>query len=76
MNQQITEAVQTAYIYSTVKQFCERHPAFTAGGVRHCIFNEDSNGLTESGAIVRIGRKVLINEPKWFGWIESQNGGY
>lgn len=67
------EAVQTAIIYSTVKQFCERHPAFTVGGIRYYIFNEHNNGLAKSGAIVRIGRKVLINEQRWFSWIEAQN---
>ncbi len=59
-------------IYSTVKQFCERHPAFTEGGLRFQIFNEKTNGLKESGAIVRMGRKVLINEEKYFQWLESQ----
>jgi len=61
------------WIFSTVKQFCQRHPAFTIGGLRHQIFHEKSNGLAKSGAIVRIGRKVLINESKYWGWLESQN---
>jgi len=73
MNQQQAEAVQTAIIYSTVNQFCEKHKAFKVGGVRSQIFNEHQNGLAKSGAIVRIGRKVLINEPKFFAWIEAQN---
>jgi hypothetical protein len=62
-------------VLSTVNQFTAKHPAFTTGGLRALIFNEDSNGLAKSGAIVRIGRKVLINEEKFFGWIEAQNGG-
>lgn len=66
-------AISAAYIYSTVNQFCERHPAFTVGGMRHSIFHEESNGLAKSGAIVRMGRKVLISEPKFFQWLESQN---
>jgi len=45
---------------STVNQFSTKHPAFTNGGLRALIFNEESNGLAKSGAIVRIGRKVLI----------------
>jgi hypothetical protein len=61
--------------YSTVTQFCERHPAFTKGGIRNQIFNEHTNGLTKSGSIVRIGRKVLIDETKFFAWIEAQQGG-
>jgi hypothetical protein len=66
--------IAIAYIYSTVNQFCERHPAFTKGGVRHNIFHESTNGLKESGAIIRNGRKILINESKWFAWLEAQNG--
>lgn len=63
----------TTLIYLTVTQFVEKHPAFTNGGLRALIFNEKSNRLAESGAIVRIGRKVLIDEAKFFAWIESQN---
>lgn len=70
-----TEAVQAARIYFTVQQFTKKHPAFTNGGLRSLIFNEHSNGLAKSGAIVRIGRKVLIDETKLFGWVEAQNGG-
>lgn len=62
-------------ILSTVNQFTEKQPAFTNGGLRSLIFNEHSNGLAKSGAIVRIGRKVLIDEAKFFGWVEAQNGG-
>jgi len=60
-------------ILSTVKQFTAKQPAFTIGGLRSLIFNEHSNGLAKSGAIVRIGRKVLIDETKFFAWIEFQN---
>jgi len=66
-------AVSASYLYSTVKQFCERHPAFTVGGMRHSIFHEESNGLAQSGAIVRMGRKILIRESNFFQWLESQN---
>ena len=55
----------------TVSQFCAKHSFISQGGLRFQIFNEENNGLAESGAIVRIGRRVLINEPKYFGWIES-----
>jgi hypothetical protein len=58
---------------STVSQFTTANLAFTLGGMRCLIFNEDSNGLKASGAIIRIGRKVLIDDAKFFAWIESQN---
>ena len=57
---------------STVNQFTTKQPAFTLGGLRSLIFNEDTNGLAKSGAIVRIGRKILIDDTKFFAWIESQ----
>ena len=58
--------------YLTVSQFVNQHPAFNTGGLRSLVFQEHQNGLAESGAIVRIGRKVLINQQKFFAWIESQ----
>ncbi len=60
-------------IYSTVDQLCDRHSAFKPGGVRHLIFNEKINGLADSGAVVRLGRKVLINEEKFFDWLERRS---
>lgn len=59
---------------STVKQFCSRHPAFTEGGLRWEIFHENTNGLKESGAILRNGRKVLIHEERYFANLDRKNG--
>jgi hypothetical protein len=68
----------------TVRQFSQRNPAFSESAVRNLIFKADSrhssigvisgNGLIEAGAIVRIGRKVLIDEARFFEWVESQQG--
>jgi len=57
----------------TVPQFAKSHPAFPVGGLRWQIFNEDQNGLKSSGAIVRVGRKVLIDADRYFDWIYNQN---
>lgn len=65
------ETIHIAFAYMTVKQFCENYPAFKTGGIRGLIFNEHENGLAKSGAIVRMGRKVLINSQKFFEWLES-----
>jgi hypothetical protein len=67
------EAVQPAWSYFTVKQFSERHPAFTVASLRALIFDGNTNYLNESGAIVRINRKVLINEGRFFDWVEIKN---
>lgn len=57
----------------TPKQLVEKHPAFNLGGVYTLIFNEEKNGLKKSGAILRIGKKIYIDEVKWFGWIRKIN---
>ena len=63
-----------------VKQFAEKHSAFSQGGLRHLIFEsesrETSNGRIDgnglSPAIIRLGRRVLIDESKFFDWIQAQ----
>jgi hypothetical protein len=68
-----TETTEPAWSYFTVKQFSDRHPAFTVGSLRALIFDGNTNGLTESGAVVRINRRVLLNETKFFDWLERGN---
>ena len=59
--------------FFTIPKFAQRHDDFlTEGSLRFKIFNAKENGLEESGAVVRIGRRVLINEEKYIAWIESQ----
>ena len=72
-------------VYLTVEQFSERHPAFSPASLRNLIFKADErestkgkipgNGLIQVGAIVRVGRKVLLVEDRFFNWIDEQNGG-
>lgn len=44
----------------------------TENQLRWLIFNASTNGLSEHGAIVRIGRRVYIDEDKFDAWIDSQ----
>ncbi|TAN48689.1 MAG: hypothetical protein EPN21_14270 [Methylococcaceae bacterium] len=71
MPETTTAPDQLAQLY-TVSQFCEKHPSFKVGGIRHLIFFEASNGLAQSGAIIRQGRKVLIHSARFFNWLDSQ----
>ena len=84
-----TQAIQAAHpdlapktrTLSTVRQFSEKHPAFSQGSLRNLIHLSTErysskgkipgNGLAV--ALVRIGRKLLIDESKFFEWIEKQN---
>jgi hypothetical protein len=57
----------------TVKQFAERWPYLTYGGLRYKIFNQYDNGLFASGAIIKDGKKVLIDEDKFFAWLKLRS---
>jgi len=59
--------------FKTVKQFVAENPAFTIGGMRNYIFFEDTNGLKSSGAIKRIGRKILIDVEAFYKWVDTQS---
>ena len=50
------------------------HPWPPIGGLRHIAFNSESNGFRD--AILRVGRRVLIDENKFFECAkkESQKG--
>lgn len=54
-------------------KFCERHPAFCMAGLRHILFHRATNGLAESGAVLMCGRKLLINEQRFLGWLDARN---
>ena len=53
----------------TVRQFSQKHPAFPEGGLRFRIFHEETNGMKTAGVLVRNGRRVLINEERFFDWL-------
>lgn len=71
-------------LYS-VEQFAVAQLAFTASSLRNLIFKANprtsskgeiaGNGLLECGAIIRVGRKVLIDGEKFIAWIRNQNRG-
>ncbi len=56
----------------TVKQYTQKEPAFSESSLRALIFNEQTNGLAKFKAIVRVGRKVLIDDANFQAWLESQ----
>ncbi len=56
----------------TVKQFSQQNPAFTEGSMRWLLFHRQQNGLER--AVVKVGRRVLINVEAFFIWIDEQNG--
>lgn len=67
----------------TVRQCSDKHPAFTQGAIRNLVFlaenRKTSKGTIKGNgldiALVRIGRKLLIDEAKFFEWIDAQQVG-
>ena len=55
----------------TVEQFCQREPAFKIGGIRWLIFKQSEN-LESEGALVRLGRRVLIDRHRFIDLVCSQ----
>lgn len=71
LEQQQERSSEPPRIY-TKKQFCERNRAITDGALRWDIFNAELNGLAESGALIRRGRKILVDEVLYFAWLRSR----
>ena len=56
-----------------VTEWKNYHPWPAIGGLRHLIFNSDKNGFDK--AIVRAGRRVLIDEQAFFKWLDEHRVG-
>ena len=55
----------------TVKQLTQRNPAFNLSGMRALIFKRRTE-LEKSGVLTSLGRKLLIDEPKFLIWVRDQ----
>ncbi|MBK6278513.1 MAG: hypothetical protein IPF57_10500 [Gammaproteobacteria bacterium] len=68
---------------ATVAQAAAAYPAFSHAALRDLIFKSEDrfnsrgdrikgNGLADAGAIIRIGRKVLIDLDAFDAWLDSR----
>lgn len=55
-----------------VPSWNEYHDWPPPGGMRHLIFNADTNGF--ASAFKRVGRRVLVDENEFFRIIDAKNG--
>jgi hypothetical protein len=81
MQQEQTEVAPALF---TVERFAEKHHTWaTQAAIRNHILNArdrfnsrgeriGGNGLAEAGAIIRVGRRVLVHEANFFKWLASQ----
>ena len=82
--QQDTQAaIQPRRRVATVAQLAAAYPVFTQAALRDLIFKSadrfnsrgdriPGNGLAEAGAILRVGRKVLIDLDAFESWLDSR----
>lgn len=56
-----------------VPNWNDYHPWPPQGGLRHLIFNKDTNGFAT--AFKKVGRRVLIDETEFFECVERNNAG-
>lgn len=54
----------------TIKQFTERNPAFSTGGLRSLLFYRGADAL-KAGAICRFGKRILIDEVRFLEWVRE-----
>ena len=70
----------------TLKKFAERHSDFaTLSSITNQVFKAQprhsskgeipGNGMLDFAVIMRIGRKVLIDEAAYFRWLDAQQKG-
>ncbi len=52
-----------------VPEWPNAHPWPSESGLRHLIFHADKNGFDK--AVRRIGRRILIDEARFFEWVET-----
>lgn len=55
-----------------VTQWNEHHSWPPPGGLRHLIFHAKNNGF--DCCVIRVGRRVLIDEAEFFNWLDEQKG--
>ncbi len=88
MAKQLNEAPQETTVDSeprdltTVEGFAEKYPAWSQASLRSLLLNAQDrhssrgpvagNGLLQAGAVLRLGRRVLISESRFFAWVSEQ----
>jgi hypothetical protein len=72
MKTESTETITNARRLVPVNRWNDKHEWPPEGGLRHLIFHADKNGFNK--AIVRCGRRVLIDEDAFFKWLDEQQG--
>lgn len=71
-NQEKQSELEPQTIFLSVADTAKKVGVFSESAIRTQIFYSDQNGLAQSGAIKRIGSRVLIKWDAYLHWIDSQ----
>lgn len=52
----------------TVQQYVAAHPYYSVASFRWLLFNRATNGLSKSGAVIKIGKKILVDSARCEAW--------
>ncbi len=56
----------------TVEKLIEKYPVIlSVGSVRWWLHQRNKNGLKDSGAIIKIEKKLFIDEVKFIDWLQK-----
>ncbi len=69
----VAQTNQTVSRLIPVPEWNQYHSWPPQGGLRHLIFNQETNGF--ASAFKRVGRRVLIDEVAFFACVDKQNQG-
>ena len=53
----------------TVKELAQAEPALPVGAIRADLIHRRTNGLAESGAVIRRGRLLLLHRERYMAWL-------
>ena len=67
----MTTTFEKSKTYLSVSQLSQRHPAFSPSAIRHLIFDSKRNGF--NSVIVRVGKKLVLEETAFEAWVQSQS---
>jgi hypothetical protein len=56
----------------TVQQYVAAHPYYSMASFRWILFGRHTNGLAKAGAVIKIGKKILIDPERVEAWENDQ----
>ena len=55
----------------TINDLAKKYSILTVGGIKWWLRNRNKNGLQESGALCKVGKRLFIYEPKFIEWLQK-----